>query len=263
MCPGRREQICGKPEQRSGKKILVPGPPTGSESRSWHFHSSTTCARLIRGPISGWPVFRGWPRPSFHALVDAGICPAGALGPFCPCQAEGDRGGARMLREAGPWDLGFCLPNSLSSGWSMFRAGSESAAAVRDGRGSSSMRGCRRRRTGPRIERRSMCACFPTAPGRNVPWCSSGGALPMTIWPREPPGVLERFDAVRNWPDAEPMDLSPRPVLGPGATGTRAESRRSCRTSALPLARRTATDDSWMDRDSRGVDPAKERRRVG
>ena len=42
---------------------------------------------------------------------------------------------AKIIREAGPWDLGICLPNSFSSAWLFFRAGVKRRRGYRaDGR---------------------------------------------------------------------------------------------------------------------------------
>jgi lipopolysaccharide heptosyltransferase II len=153
--------------------------------------------------------------------------------------------GARMLREAGPWELGFCLPNSLSSGWSMFRAGVRVRRGyVREGRGMLFNEGLPWDADGSRHRAEVYVGLLPDGarPERPVErfWGrpSDDGLTPRIA------GVLERFDAARNWPDAKPMD-PPRDPYWVLAPGTRAESRRWPEECFAALARRVAAETGW------------------
>jgi heptosyltransferase-2 len=181
----------------------------------------------------------------FRALVDAVFILPAPQGRSVLAKLGAMEEGARMLREAGPWDLGFCLPNSLSSGWSMFRAGVRIRRGyVREGRGLLLNQGLPWDSGGSRHRAEVYVGLLPCGAGPECPveqfWgVPSGDDLAPGI-----PGVLERFDAVRNWPDAEPMDPPHGPywVLAPG---TRAESRRWPEEYFAALSRRIALETGW------------------
>jgi heptosyltransferase-2 len=152
---------------------------------------------------------------------------------------------ARELKEQGPWDLGYCLPNSLGSAWMMFRAGvRERRGYATEGRGVLLKPGLQWE------ERKSV--------HRSEDYV---GLLPPEFQPKRPvkefwgvpaeneldprtPGVIERFDAERSWPDADPIEPPQEPywVLAPGSM---AESRRWPVEAFAALAREILAERGW------------------
>lgn len=154
--------------------------------------------------------------------------------------------GARELREQGPWGIGYCLPNSLSSAWMMFRAGvRERRGYAADGRGILL-------KPGLRWEGRSSVH-------RSEDYV---GLLPERFQPKAPPvrefwgippendldpgvrGVVDRFDARKSWSGVEPIEPPSDPywVLAPGSM---AESRRWPPDLFAELAREILAQTGW------------------
>ncbi len=154
--------------------------------------------------------------------------------------------GAQMLRSQGPWELGFCLPNSFSSAWFLFRAGVE----LRRGYATDGRSILLNQKLS--WERKSVIhraqAYLELLPPSEVPrplatefW---GGVSENEL---DPPiqGVIPEFDAEKEWPGAEPFDPPSHPywVLAPGST---AESRRWPIQKFVELTDLILSETGWL-----------------
>ncbi len=152
---------------------------------------------------------------------------------------------ARMLRKAGPWDLGVCLPNSLSSAWGMFRAGVRVRRGYRrDGRWLLLNEGLPWQAAASKHRAEAYVLLLPpeARPDRAV---EEFWGIPSENDPGPGmPGVVARFDASRNWPEAEPPD-PPRGPYWVLAPGSKAESRRWPEEYFAALAHRIAEETGW------------------
>lgn len=159
---------------------------------------------------------------------------------------------AKDLREDGPWDLGFCLPNSFSSAWLLTRSGVKRRCGyAADGRSFLLSDAIALPRSG--VPHRSEAyahllfkvastygkAEIAKSPVRDFWGLESQNPLDPRI-----PGVLSAFDAEKEWAPAE--KIAPPSgrfwVLAPGST---AESRRWPRERFAALARRVAESTGW------------------
>jgi len=170
------------------------------------------------------------PKPERHALL-AGV------------RAIGEA--ARILRKAGPWDWGFCLPNSLSSAWSLLRAGARVRRGYKkDGRGMLLNQGLA---WGPVASMHRSEVYIRLLPPELLPVRPVQD--PPRVWPEDDldpatASALQRFDPRRDWPEARPMD-PPQGAYWVLAPGTRAESRRWPEEYFAALARRVVAETGW------------------
>lgn len=154
-------------------------------------------------------------------------------------------GAARMLRKAGPWDLGVCLPNSLSSAWMMFRAGVRVRRGYkRDGRGMLLNEGLPWEAAASTHRAEAYVLLLPPEARPDRPVEEFWGTPPENDLGPGLPGVAARFDPSRHWPMADPIDPPHGPywVLAPGS---RAESRRWPEEYFAALARLIAEETGW------------------
>ena len=149
---------------------------------------------------------------------------------------------ARELRARGPWDIGYCLPNSLSSAWMLYRSG----AKIRRGYGTEARSlllkpavNWERRKSVHRAE--DYVGLLPERAQPKRPVREFWGVLPENDLDPGLPGVVDGFDAGRAWPGAEASDPPQKPywVLAPGST---AESRRWPAEGFAALAREIQKD---------------------
>lgn len=155
------------------------------------------------------------------------------------------QGATRMLRNGGPWDLGFCLPNSLSSAWSMFRAGVRVRRGYRkDGRGLLLHEGLPWETAASNHQAEAYVLLLPPEARPEHPVQEFWGIPPENGLDPGIPGVIAQFDPSRNWPEAEPIDPPQGPywVLAPGS---KAESRRWPEEYFAALARLVAEETGW------------------
>jgi heptosyltransferase-2 len=160
--------------------------------------------------------------------------------------------GARELREKGPWDVGYCLPNSLSSAWLMMRAGArERRGYSADGRGILLKPGLdwEGRSTVHRAE--DYVGLLPSGarPATDPPVREFWGVPPENELDPGVPGVVDRFDARRAWPlpagaesDRVKPPSEPYWVLAPGS---QASSRRWPVEAFAELAREVLAQKGW------------------
>ncbi len=133
---------------------------------------------------------------------------------------------AQALKERGPWDLGFSLPNSLSAAWLMYRAQVKRRRGYRyEGRGFLLNEGLHWNDKQVIHRAQSYVDLLPKEliPGRsaNEFW----GVAPENELDEYISGELDEFRPNRSWPEHKPLDYPKKPywVLAPGAT---ADSRR-------------------------------------
>jgi heptosyltransferase-2 len=153
---------------------------------------------------------------------------------------------ARELKEKGPWDVGYCLPNSLSSAWVFFRAGvKERRGYAADGRGVLLNPGLswEKRKSTHRSED-YVGLLPPEAQPKKKPVREFWGVPPENDLDPGIPGVVERFDPRKAWPEASPIEPPEEPywVLAPGS---QAESRRWPLEAFAALAREILSERGW------------------
>lgn len=155
---------------------------------------------------------------------------------------------AKMLRDRGPWDLGFSLPNSFSSAWLLWRSG----CATRVGYASEG-RSWLLSKTLPLKGASVIHRAQAYVNLLELIQEGSGKALDVRkFWtlPAENeldppiPGELDEFPAEQAWPHARPHEplLEPYWVLAPGSM---ADSRRWGEEEFLQLARLIAQSTGW------------------
>ncbi len=153
--------------------------------------------------------------------------------------------GARMMRVAGSWDLGICLPDSFSSAWFLFR----SHVQVRRGYNKDGRRfllnqvvAWNSKETEHRSE--SYVALLPELKQLQRSIKGFWGIPADNDLDPGIAGVLSSFDAERAWPDAEAFDPPEKPfwILAPGAT---AESRRWSEDQFTALAYQISQETQW------------------
>lgn len=147
--------------------------------------------------------------------------------------------GAEELRSAGPWDIGITLPNSFSAAWELWRSGARVRRGyVMDGRGFLLTDKLPPLRSDVKSHRSDIYAGLLPEPGVADREASEFWGLPpeakiavenvgILADPGDigVPGVVEKFDAARAWPDAEAVD-PPVPHYWVLAPGSAAETRR-------------------------------------
>ena len=147
--------------------------------------------------------------------------------------------GAAELKSAGPWDLGITLPNSFSAAWELWRGGAlERRGYSMDSRGFLLSQKLPPLRSDVKSHRADVYAgLLPEARMADRPASEFWGLPPEAKISIESvgefadpadtgvPGVLEKFDAARAWPDADPVD-PPAPNYWVLAPGSAAEARR-------------------------------------
>lgn len=152
---------------------------------------------------------------------------------------------ARELRERGPWDVGYCLPNSLSSAWMMYRSGArERRGYSADGRGILLKPGLRWEGRSSVHRSEDYVGLLPEAAQPKRPVREFWGVPPENDLDPGVRGVIERFDAQRAWPGVEPIAPPAEPywVLAPGSM---AESRRWPPEAFAELARQILAERGW------------------
>ncbi len=145
---------------------------------------------------------------------------------------------ARTLREQGPWDLGICLPQSLSSAWIMARSGvSKRRGYLAEGRGILLNEGL----SGAALDSLHRSEEYVGLLSREIPRPGSvrdfWGVPPENPLDLGTPGVISGFDPAIAWPEVVPMDPPAEKywILAPGSM---AESRRWPETYWVGLARK-------------------------
>ncbi|MCM2322264.1 MAG: glycosyltransferase family 9 protein [Oligoflexia bacterium] len=178
----------------------------------------------------------------FRNLIDEVLVLPRVLRPGWLGRIEALEEAGRLLKRAGPWDLGISLPNSFSAAWQLFRSGARSRRGYDvDGRGL------------------LLNAKTPWAVGAELhraeayvkllPEAGADAARVMEFWGVPPendldpgvPGVVSRFDWQNAWPGVEQVEppASEYWVLAPGTT---AESRRWPMERFASLARSLAEE---------------------
>lgn len=154
--------------------------------------------------------------------------------------------GAKILREKGPWDLAFSLPNSISSAWLLYRSGArERVGYAVEGRGLLLTRALRWN-ADPAVHRSQ--AYLDLLPSQVKPQMRARdfwGAPPENEFEPARPGILQKFESEKAWPDAMPITPPGEPywVLGPGA---QAESRRWPLERYADVARKIHQSTGWL-----------------
>jgi lipopolysaccharide heptosyltransferase II len=181
----------------------------------------------------------------FRNFIDDIIVLPKALEPTFLSRWDALEIGARFLRQDGPWDLGITLPNSLSSAWLLKRA----KVRARRGYGSdgrsfllSERVSWKKGKTLHRSEAYVQLLPPSAIPRQSV--LGFWGTLPENELDAGEPGVLDRFDAEKAWPEAEPLEPPSEPywVLAPGAT---AESRRWPVDRFAAFAQKVVQETGW------------------
>jgi heptosyltransferase-2 len=164
----------------------------------------------------------------FHRLINEVVPLAKPLGTSFVGRFQALGESARRLRERGPWDLGISLPNSLSAAWLLYRAGAERRRGFGADARSPLLTEALDWKAAESLHRSDAYLKLLEPEGVRASGHDFWGVPPVDE--DDPadlgrPGVLARFDAAAEWPDAvavEPPD-EPYWVLAPGST---AESRR-------------------------------------
>jgi heptosyltransferase-2 len=182
----------------------------------------------------------------FHHLVDdVHVLPRPERSDF-RARLEAVERGARELKAKGPWDIGYCLPNSLSSAWLMMRAGArERRGYSADGRGFLLKPGTswEARSTVHRSE--DYVGLLPEhARPKKPPVREFWGAPAENELDPGVPGVVNGFEARAAWPEGERLVPPSEPywVLAPGS---QAASRRWPADSFAELAREILAQKGW------------------
>lgn len=152
---------------------------------------------------------------------------------------------ARKLRRSGPWELGICLPNSLSSAWLLHRAKvKERRGYEADGRSFllTERLAWPRREAGHRSQDYLDLLPDRARPARTA--AEFWGIPAETELDPDIPGELARFDAEKSWPGFTPLEPPEGPywVLAPGS---QAESRRWPVERFAGLARLVQAETGW------------------
>jgi heptosyltransferase II len=153
---------------------------------------------------------------------------------------------ARSLKKKVPYDLSFTLPNSISSAWLTFRAGSKRRRGYRyEGRGLLLNEATPWPDAQHIVHRaQAYVELLPEAakPKRDIQefW----GILPENDLDQAIPGELKEFDALKSWPDYAPLEPPQESywVLAPGAT---ADSRRWPVEYFTSLAEKVHQETGW------------------
>lgn len=145
---------------------------------------------------------------------------------------------ARELRKHGPWDLGFALPNSISTAWLLFRAGVKVRRGYKvEGRGILLNDGSKWDAAATRHRAQAYVDLLPEGARPEMEIRDFWGIPAENDLDEDIPGELKSFDAVKAWPKVEPLEppVEKYWVLAPGAT---ADSRRWPLEYYQALARR-------------------------
>jgi heptosyltransferase II len=152
---------------------------------------------------------------------------------------------ARELREKGPWDVGYCLPNSFSSAWVMVRAGvRERRGYATDGRGFLLKPGLSWEARGSVHRSEDYVGLLPKQFRPSRPVRDFWGIPPQSDLDPGVRGVVEKFEAEKAWPETELVEPPAEPywVLAPGS---QAESRRWSVEAFAALARQILSERGW------------------
>ncbi len=157
--------------------------------------------------------------------------------------------GAEGLKQAGPWDLGICLPNSFSSAWLFYRSGVKRRRGyATDGRGFLLQESLPWSRKSISHRAEAYVRLVTEAPLSLPPVSEFWGTYPSNDLDPKIPGVLEQLNVETAWPASTPLDLHPFQipgeyyVLAPGST---AESRRWPVERFAALARLIVDETGW------------------
>jgi ADP-heptose:LPS heptosyltransferase len=153
---------------------------------------------------------------------------------------------AKELRSLGEWDLGISLPNSLSAAALLYRAGVKKRRGYPgDGRGLLLNEKILKRTTDSAHRADAYVRLLPEVE-------SQLKIAPQKFWGVPPendldpgiPGVMQRFDAARSWPESRPIE-PPKQDYWVLAPGSNAESRRWPVERFADLARRIVSETGW------------------
>ncbi len=180
----------------------------------------------------------------FRNLVDEVFIINRPAGDSLRARWEAVEDSARELREKGSWDVGYCLPNSLSSAWLVFRAGArERRGYAVDGRGLLLKPSLSWEKRSSVHRSEDYVGLLPKEHQPKRPVREFWGLPPENELDPGIPPVVE-FDAQKAWPDAEPVAPPDEPywVLAPGS---QAESRRWPAERFAELAREIHAQTQW------------------
>ena len=153
--------------------------------------------------------------------------------------------GAKKLQEMGPWDMGIALPNSLSAAWLLFRSGARERRGYSvEGRGILLTERVHWDPNPGRHRAQAYADLLPHIARPDFPVRRFWGLPPENDLEPATPGVIEKFDAEREWPHAKPLSGPKEPywVMLPGS---QAESRRWPVGSFAELARKITQATGW------------------
>lgn len=181
----------------------------------------------------------------FRNLIDDVYVLPNPAGTTFGARLEALNSAARDLASMGSWDLGFCLPNSLSSAWTVFRAGTKERRGY-----SAEARWLLLNRSVSWEKASSLHRA--DAYVRLLPESAIPSRTATEFWGVPPendldpgiPGVIAEFDATKAWPEAQPVEKPEGDywILAPGST---AESRRWPEERFLSLAREIVAETGW------------------
>jgi heptosyltransferase-2 len=150
------------------------------------------------------------------------------------------RSSAKRLRDSGPWDLGFTLPNSFGSALFLKLAGCKKRVGYDTESRSLLLSDRMAWQRGETLHRAQAYLELLGPEFRDVAAVDYWGVPPETELDSYEPGSERRFDWATHWPTSERIEPPNEPfwVLAPGAT---ADSRRWATSSFATLARTIAT----------------------
>ncbi|MGZ3687659.1 MAG: glycosyltransferase family 9 protein [Bdellovibrionota bacterium] len=153
---------------------------------------------------------------------------------------------SRELAAKGGWDLGFTLPDSFSAAWVLYRAGVKRRRGYRaDGRGI--LLSEAQNRDEKNFPHRSEAYV------KLLPMDDQPKAEVRKFWGEPPendldpaiPGELSRFEPLKSWPQARPVD-PPKESYWVLAPGSKADARRWAPERFTDLARRISSETGMI-----------------
>jgi lipopolysaccharide heptosyltransferase II len=182
----------------------------------------------------------------FRNLVDAVHVLPRADRPGLRARFETAELAASELKAIGPWDVAYCLPNSLSSAWIQYRAGAkERRGYALDGRGWLLQPGLSWEKRHSMHRSEDYVGLLPAEfQPKKKPVREFWGVPPENDLDPGIPGVVQRFDPQAAWPGTTQTEPPQEPywVLAPGS---QAESRRWPLEAYAALAREILSSRGW------------------
>lgn len=213
-------------EHENYRRILVRAPNwIGDQILAYSFfHYLRTCYPVAHIAVACVP----WVQAvQFSHLVDEVLVLPRPLDQSWPSRWSAIEMGAKILKDAGPWDLGISMPNSLSAAWLLFRAGVRKRRGFKaEGRSLLLNQGIELE-DDPILHRsETYLRLLPEARDHlTLPATEFWGVLPENELDPGQPGVISQLDLEKAWPQAEMIEPPDEPywILAPGSN---AESRR-------------------------------------